>query len=358
MKNTNRKPLVRKKYSFFELLKVIFSKISGGKSKSELCIPGFAETIQFRSVASYQENSSAADTASQLSREQIFSAMLTNNLRGFGGAGFPMAEKLKAVLDSGHAEPVLIINSTECDPGLYHDKWILENKQKELENISGILRSVFGLSGIYLAKKKGTPPVRLEGVTVVDIPDIYPAGEENKLVSWLLGIECGENEYPAQKGVWVQNVQSLLMLHSVLSGDLPLRYITMTDLNRKHAVVVECNIDSSIEYLAREVFGKYDQLYLGGGIMQSYPATGNKTLDSRINLIAAGKTAEFSDKDCHHCGQCTRYCTADLPVEDLVAEIAKGASVPEDMKAKCSRCGACSFLCPAGKDVCSLIASA
>ena len=357
MNNKNTRPLIRKKYSFGGILKLLFSKLNGGKSGGELHIQGFAATIEFRSVASLRDNVAPDVSASGFSRERIISAIRSNDLRGFGGAGFPMADKLETVIASGNTEPVLIINGAECDPGLYHDKWLMENKQTELENIAKILRSAFNLSGVYLAQKTGTPSTKINGITSVDVPDTYPAGEENRLVSWLLGVESEENTYPAQKGIWVQNVQSLLVLYSVLSGVRPLRYITMMDLDLKHAVVVECDIDASVGDLSKKIFGKYNQLYVGGGIMQGYPAEDNKRLNSTINLIAAGDPAVFSDNSCRHCGQCTRYCPADLPVEEMAAEIEKGRAVPKNKQEKCSRCGACSFLCPAGKDLCSLIAA-
>ncbi len=357
MTDGNRKPLIRKKYSFLDILKMILSKFQRTGNIKELYIPGFAKTIEFKSMVSHRNNGEVTGAVFQSSRAQILSAMKANNLRGFGGAGFAMADKLETVLNSGNPEPVLVINGVECDPGLYHDKWILENKQKELERVSGILHSAFGLSGIYLAKKTGTPSMKIEGVTCIDVPDTYPAGEENRLVSWLLGIEYPKGTYPADKGIWVQNVQSLLVLHAFLTGAPPRRYITMADLDRRHAVIVECDMDTSVGELSNEVFGRNDRLYLGGGIMQGISAEGSEILSSGINLIAVGDTADFSEKDCHHCGQCTGHCPAGLPVEDIVAEIAKGGEVPEERRNDCTRCGACSFLCPAGKDICSLIAS-
>ena len=277
MNNENRRPLIRKSYSFWDILKMIFSRFTGGNGDRDLSIPGMARTIEFKAVSSNRKGETSTTPAANLSREQILSAMRTNDLRGFGGAGFPMADKLETVIDSDNTEQVLIINGVECDPGLYHDKWLLENRQQDLERISQTLKKVFSLSGIYLAKKIGTPAVNIDGVTAIDVPDTYPAGEENRLVKWLLGVDCEAGTYPAKRGIWVQNVQSLLILHSVLTGSAPRRYITMTDLDGKHATVVECDIDAPISDLAGEIFGQSsNQLYLGGGIMQAVPANGEK----------------------------------------------------------------------------------
>src|SRR5215468_7730079 len=61
----------------------------------------------------------------RVTAEDLVSMATQVDLRGQGGAAFPFARKLKAVIDasrkSGDA-PIVVVNSTEGEPGSFKDK--------------------------------------------------------------------------------------------------------------------------------------------------------------------------------------------------------------------------------------------
>ena len=64
----------------------------------------------------------------RLSAEDLVAIASQVDLRGQGGAGFPFARKLKAVMDTARktGQPtVVVVNATEGEPGSFKDKMLM-----------------------------------------------------------------------------------------------------------------------------------------------------------------------------------------------------------------------------------------
>ena len=64
----------------------------------------------------------------RLTAEQLISMAEQVDLRGRGGAAFPVARKLSAVLDAARTRkraPIVVVNGTEGEPGSAKDKMLL-----------------------------------------------------------------------------------------------------------------------------------------------------------------------------------------------------------------------------------------
>ena len=64
----------------------------------------------------------------RMSAEQLMEAASQVDLRGQGGAAFPFARKLKAVIDAvkkSGQPPVVVVNATEGEPGSFKDKMLM-----------------------------------------------------------------------------------------------------------------------------------------------------------------------------------------------------------------------------------------
>jgi NADH-quinone oxidoreductase subunit F len=81
-----------------------------------------------------------------LSPEQVASEVKASNLRGRGGAGFPMGVKWGFLADSD--PKYLVINADESEPGTFKDRQLLERDPHQL--VEGIVLSGFAL-GIHRA---------------------------------------------------------------------------------------------------------------------------------------------------------------------------------------------------------------
>ncbi len=65
--------------------------------------------------------------AEELSPRQVIDLIRESGLRGRGGAGFPAAEKWRAVFSAGTGPRVVICNADEGDPGAFMDRLLLES---------------------------------------------------------------------------------------------------------------------------------------------------------------------------------------------------------------------------------------
>ena len=62
------------------------------------------------------------------SPEDLLSELSASGIRGRGGAGFPMASKLKFCKDAEGDVKFIICNADEGDPGAYSDRYLLEER--------------------------------------------------------------------------------------------------------------------------------------------------------------------------------------------------------------------------------------
>lgn len=364
-----KRPLIRKKYTFSAVLRMLADKLMRKEGPLSVNLAPTSEPAEFISLTDPADWSGLPSDSTQ---EDLFEKLEEYDLRGLGGAGYPVAKKLRAALDNAEQGTVLIINAAECDPGLQHDQWILEHRKEALEEVIKLLRKILPLRQVYLVRKETKSSLDLNGAVSVNLPDIYPAGEEKQAVKYVLGCEVGKDEYPSDHGIWIQNVQSLLSLHPILCGRNPPRYLTMANLDSGKAFIAECQNGTPVEQLAERVFGTDSSrsIYVGGGVMQAARAVPDQRVDAQINLIAVGDAAEFPEKSCRGCGQCSRYCPAGIDVQKVVeqekaahpdsagtssAAAASANSVSEEIRSSCLSCGLCSYICPAGKDLSSLI---
>ena len=122
-----------------------------------------------------------------LTPEELLACLERNGVFGFGGAGFPTASKLRAMLDSHVKGRVLLVNAVECDPGLLHDKWLLRNRMDEVADGIALMRSILGFDAVTLAVHSGQTVVPPASVRVQEADGQYPAGAERLLIPSVLG---------------------------------------------------------------------------------------------------------------------------------------------------------------------------
>jgi NADH:ubiquinone oxidoreductase subunit F (NADH-binding) len=153
-------------------------------------------------------------------------------LKGHGGAGFPTAVKMQAVMKSRRAA-VVVANGTEGEPASAKDKTLLSIAPHLVLDGAVLAGRAVGAREVVLCVDRAFPaiagimanaideraargidgmPIRLERT-----PDRYLTGEESALVSWLNGGEAKPAFVPPrpfEKGVGgrptlVQNVETL-----------------------------------------------------------------------------------------------------------------------------------------------------
>src|SRR6266568_4965386 len=138
----------------------------------------------------------------RLSAEELISMTEQVDLRGQGGAGFPFARKLDAVVKNAEANdcaPIVVVNATEGEPGSVKDKMlmirspylILSGAALVAEAI-GAEEIVIGVAGNELANRSMEAAVTAEPglrkiARMVQLPDRFISGESGALVRGING---------------------------------------------------------------------------------------------------------------------------------------------------------------------------
>ncbi|MDQ1696579.1 MAG: hypothetical protein QOJ03_1932 [Frankiaceae bacterium] len=165
-------------------------------------------------------------------------AMLTtiehSGLVGRGGAGFPLARKMRAVAaGASTGSPVVVANGCEGEPASRKDVWLLTRTPHLVLDGVELAARVVGAREAHLCVHRGSAGAgtvrralvergKTEGfsITVHELPPRYVASEETALVHWLNGAEAKPTftpPRPFERGVGrratlVNNVETLAQL--------------------------------------------------------------------------------------------------------------------------------------------------
>ena len=305
------------------------------------------------------------EDSAPLTPEKLLACLERNCVFGFGGAGFPTARKLRALLASEAKERVLLVNAVECDPGLLHDKWLLRNRMDEVAEGIALLRSIIGFSAVTLAVHTGHPEGLPASVRVYEVPGQYPAGAERMLIRAVLGRVLNPEEWPASQGVLVLNIQTVLAIYLAVCFDekANTRFLTVADVDGRRGAVVKvplgmrvCDMLDALRQACPSLSRSLNpaRVFAGGGLMQAWHADASDRVDAAVNFVGSGRMPRFKESpQCSRCGRCGQVCPAQLPVADLVRLAAENRS--EEVAAlhpeRCLSCGSCSVVCLAGMDL-------
>jgi Na+-translocating ferredoxin:NAD+ oxidoreductase RnfC subunit len=295
-----------------------------------------------------------------LGSEELIEIIRDKNISGKGGGAFSTAEKIERLLASKKESLTLIINGVECDPGLRHDKWIMENHFEAIKQTARLLSSKLALDKVVLARKKTkNEPDSAAGITTQYIPDYYPFGEERSLIKLVLNIEVPHDVYPADYGILILNVQTMYRIHAVLFEGVenPGHFLTLTNLKMNSAHVIFTEEGRSVYSIVNDLYPGEMDIYAGGGIMKSQKATIETIVNDRITSITISSPIEYSSNKCLECMQCVIHCPAGLDVKQIAEKTREfDFTKPENPAInteKCIGCGSCNYVCPAGLNLLS-----
>ncbi len=207
---------------------------------------------QVGNLKEYRENhgyEALFDLLSKNNGNQILQMVNDLNLKGFGGAGFPVYIKWKAVSNSNDQEKYLLVNAHEGEPGTFKDRILMESNPFELLEASYISALVVGASEIIIALKheylqaeealkralessmeyfnEKNLKSRLPKMHIMRVPGYYITGEESALMEAIEGKRSEPRlrpPYPAEIGLFgkptlIDNVETLLYFLGRLKGN-------------------------------------------------------------------------------------------------------------------------------------------
>ncbi|MBP2643120.1 MAG: Respiratory-chain dehydrogenase domain, 51 kDa subunit [Firmicutes bacterium] len=298
---------------------------------------------------------------------------------GAGGAGFPTHAKL-----TSQAEYILL-NGAECEPLLRVDQQLMEQFPDEI--IRGLEaagkyieagKAIIGIKGkhkeVIVHMRERIAALGLSNyMEVMELRDIYPAGDEQVLVHELTKRIVPEVSIPLKVGCVVINAETALNISKAMGGNpVTETYITIAgDIPRRMTVKVpvgvsirevisQCGVDNVEDYavidggpmmgsLLNHVDGYVTKKSKGYVLLKKNHFLIRKKSVSTEQARRIGRTA------CEQCRMCTDLCPRYLlghsiqPHKIMRALSYNMGDVREQQAAQlCCECNACElFSCPA-----------
>ena len=293
---------------------------------------------------------------------------------GAGGAGFPTHRKFSDKVKQ------IIVNAAECEPLMMVDHHILEHHLQALIDTLNLLidtlgadEAIIGIKGknMHLLDEKIVASLKGTRVSIHEIPDIYPAGDEVVLTYETTGKIIPEGAIPVMVGVMVINVETVYNIHRMVTQGEPVtdKYITIGgDVPKDITVKAPVGIKIK-ELLETAGYGDLDgKAVINGGPMMGklvdiendvvtkttkglliFPVTHSIIQRKKMPMSMTLKRASAA---CCNCTMCSDLCPRQLLGYDLhVHKTLRAASHSEVMNtesflqsALCCGCGVCTVV--------------
>ncbi|MBE8159027.1 MAG: electron transport complex subunit RsxC, partial [Betaproteobacteria bacterium] len=289
--------------------------------------------------------------------EKLIDAIQAAGIVGLGGGGFPTHAKLKNLTNC----QTIIINGTECEPGIMCDDALMQNHP--LEVISGveILLHICAASRAIIAIEDDKPAAfsalqkcnKNQQISIVKIPTKYTSGAEKLLIKSLLNIEIPSGSFASDEGIICQNVATVKAISDAIIEGKPLvsRVVTVTGsgvaipqnyevrLGAKFADIIAASKPNNLPHNLRM-----------GGLMMGLDVENIGLPIGKISNCIFVNNAEKkpAEQPCIRCGQCNLVCPVGLLPQQLFwwskhknTEKAMDYNLPD-----CIECRCCDFVCP------------
>lgn len=157
-----------------------------------------------------------------MSSESIRNLIKDAGVVGAGGAGFPTHIKLNCKAE------IVIANGAECEPILRVDQQLMEREAKRiLRGLSLAMEATGAKEGVVATKSHYLGAVAAFRTEIKNYPNIrlhemrsyYPAGDEKSLIYEVTRRVVPTGKLPADVGVVVSNVNSLLNIAKAVEGE-------------------------------------------------------------------------------------------------------------------------------------------
>ena len=236
------------------------------------------------------------DTYKPLSgKDSLLDIIQEAGIVGMGGAGFPTHIKLNVDLKGG----VVIANGVECEPLLGHNiKELTETPEIVYQGLKYAMEITNASRGILAVKSKNTEAIRAfskvikdENISIFELPDMYPMGEERAIIREVLGKLLEPTQLPSAADAVVINVETLTRVTEAIDLKKPVISKDITVVGKLNGgvhsrifkdVPIGTTVGELIER-AGGIDGEYGEIVLGG------PFTGSSTtVDTPITKTTGG----------------------------------------------------------------------
>ena len=304
----------------------------------------------------------------KLSKDEIRAIIKEAGIVGMGGAAFPTHVKLTPKDENSITH--VIINAAECEPYLTSDyRMMLEEPQNLITGLKVIL-SLFDNAKGVIAIEDNKPdcietldklltPQDKEKICVMPLKAKYPQGAERNLIYAVTGKKINSKMLPADAGVIVNNVDTVISVKNAVCNNIPLirRIITVTGdaiVNPQNFSVPTGTCYQKLIDAAGGFKSTPEKIISGGPMMgtalftTAIPVTKNS---SAILALTKDEVADKPETPCIRCGRCVSVCPSRLIPQRLqeYSNRFDNEAFENNYGMECYECGSCTFVCPAGR---------
>ncbi|HPO05265.1 MAG TPA: electron transport complex subunit RsxC, partial [Bacillota bacterium] len=329
---------------------------------------GIWDPIVTISVDKNQETAEGIAPPEVTDKDSFLRAVRASGVVGLGGAAFPTHVKFNPKnLDE---VDTLIINGAECEPYITADyRTMMEDSELLIDGIKTTMKYLGIGKAIIAIEANKEAAIKKLGDMVKDNPEIgvftlkpmYPQGAERVIIYETTGRVVPPGKLPADSGVIVSNVSSIVAIQRYIKTGMPLvsKRITVDGTAIKNPKNVEVLIGTPINKLV-EFCGGYrrvpKKIIMGG------PMMGRTIYDDGIAVIKNNNAILAFDQDwaefpketaCINCGRCVKACPMMLmPTTIFKAYDRRDVEALQKLNVTlCMECGSCSYVCPAKKQL-------
>ena len=281
----------------------------------------------------------------------------TSGIVGLGGAGYPAHAKVGKVQDCH----TLIINGTECEPGIMCDDALMQYHPREVIRGVEILLHICGAPRAIVAVEDDKQEAfhsllmynKNERISIQQIPTKYTSGTEKLLIKALLDIEVPSGGYAADVGVLCQNVATTKAIFDAVVDSKPLvsRIVTITGSGVEKPNNYEVRLGATFDHIISmsQPNNNSHTMRMGGMMMGIDVEDINAPICKITNCIFVNnKSKPILVQECIRCGACSDVCPVDLLPQQLYW-YSKNEDIDKAMDYNlidCIECRCCDYVCP------------
>lgn len=290
------------------------------------------------------------------SKQALVEIIQKSGVIGLGGAGFPTHVKMSKVLDCH----TLIINGTECEPGVMCDDALMQFHPRDIIRGVEILLHICGAKRAIIAieddKQSAYQALSMfnhnDRISINQVPTKYTSGAEKLLIKALLNVEISSGKFAVDEGVICQNIATTKAVFDAVINHKPLvsRIVTVTGDGVKPNNF-EVRLGASFKHLISMASpnNKAHDYRMGGMMMGIDVASIDIPIGKTTTAIFVNNQAQKPIvQACIRCGQCSEVCPVGLLPQQLYW-YAKSKSIEKALSynlADCIECACCDYVCP------------
>lgn len=276
---------------------------------------------------------------------------------GMGGAGFPTHIKLGLSQNCS----TIIVNGTECEPGIMCDDALMQNYPSQVIKGVEILLHICGAERAIIAIENDKPDAynslllnnNNDRISIAHVPTKYTSGSEKLLTKTILDKEIPSGDFAIDVGIVCLNVATVKAIFDIIIEGKPLvsRIVTVTGSGVSKPYNYEARLGSSFEdivSLSSPNKLKHD-VRMGGMMMGIDVPSTDVPISKTCNCIFINnRVAKDTARECIRCGSCNQACPVGLLPQQLYwySKSEKTDKAVEYSLFDCIECACCSYVCP------------